>query len=148
MKGTMTDMNDVSSKYSVIPIGEYKVYISEKVDGISKNGDPMIKVVWKVNEGEHRGRFIFDNLVISSNKNSPAWKIRWRAKMFLQSIGEPHNGDNFDWDSDNWEGKECIVKVEHSEYNGDTQAKITKYIQLPESEIKKISESQDGSNLF
>ena len=113
MKGNMTQMDEVKDGFEALPKGWYVFLVQTKEDKISTNGDPMVAITLEVAEGEKAGRLVWDNIILSANPQSPGWKARWKAKMFLKAIGEEHNGDSFPWDSDRWPYCKCLGLVEH-----------------------------------
>lgn len=149
MKGLMTGMNEVSDKpsFDLLPEGQYIVEVDAVEDGASKSGDPMMKVKLKVVQGEFKNRFIWDYIIISGNPESKGWNIRWRAKMFLKAIGEPHHGDSFEWDSDRWPYRKCAVEVTHDtqkegKYAGQKQARVKSYLPI-DADTKNGTEDED-----
>ena len=51
--------------YEPIPEGDYTCSIANVEEASTKNGDEMWKLKLEVIEGDHEGRFLFDNLVFS-----------------------------------------------------------------------------------
>lgn len=150
MKGLMTNMNEVNDKpsFDLLPDGQYVVEIDAVEDGVSKNADPMMKVTLRVTDGEFKNRKVWDYIIISANPESKGWNIRWRAKMFLKAIGEPHHGDSFQWDSDNWPYKKCIIETatetqKEGKYAGQKQVRVKNYFPLDE----KASQVQDDPEI-
>jgi len=156
MKGMMTQMKDVAENqpYQLLPKGDYFFEISEITDSFTKNGDPMISLVLVVCSGEKKGAKVWDNITISANPQSPAWNIRWRAKMFLKAIGEAHHGDEFAWDSDRWLFKRCIGTVDHKKqdtgkYAGQDKAIIKKYSPIEgDGGFSKPVETKETNEVF
>ena len=116
MKGT-TNMNKANESGFTFPDNEYEVEVAEKQDKQSKNGDPMISIKLVIKKGEHAGKWVWDNIIISDNPESPGFKILGRSKHFLHCIGEPYEGENLEWDSDRWLGKRCSVITATEEPN-------------------------------
>ena len=117
MEGTI-NMSDVQEQgeFSLITEGEYKARITEISCGYSKNGDPMMKLKMTIEtSGEFEELPIWDNILIP-NLDSPAIKILGRTKHFLHCLGEPYE-DDIEWNSDNWQDKLVIIKVEHEAPN-------------------------------
>ena len=140
-KGTLSNMAEVSESmpdFELLPADKYTVEVSDEMaDKISKNGDQMVNIKLVVMEGPYKGRFVYDYIVMCVNPESPAYKVRWRAKMFLKAIGQPHNGDNFAWDSDHWLWKKCIAEIIHEPIKqgpnaGKLKAVVRAYSALPE----------------
>jgi len=142
MKGTVSNMAKVQDKptFEILPIGEYVVEIAERSEKDTKNGDLMVNLTLEVTSGPHKGKKVWDNIIICDNPDSPAWKIRWRLKQFLKAIDEPHHGDSFEWDTDRWLWRRCKVNVGHelwpegTTYAGQPKPVIKQYSPLPEHE--------------
>lgn len=73
------------------------------------HGDPMPKLTLEVVGGELDGRKFTGQFTLSSNPNSPAYRARFVAQIFLKAIGKPHVGQNIEWDSDDW--LFCVFKA-------------------------------------
>jgi hypothetical protein len=134
MKGTMTQMRDVADRptFEICPEGDHLVEITEKGERDTKNADLMVMLTMEIVSGPHKGKKLWDNIIMCDNPESPAWKIRWRSKMFLKAIGEPHHGDAFEYDTDRWAFKRCMVNVVHEiqkegQYAGNPKAIVKKY---------------------
>lgn len=135
MKGKMIRMNEVEDKpaYELFPEGIHDFTIVEVRDGETKNGDPSINITLKAKDKK-----IFDNIVLSDNHDSPGWNVRWRAKMFLKAIGEPHHGDEFPWDSEKWAFKTLRGKVKHVKkgYGENPDLIVSKVVEYAPMESK------------
>ncbi len=148
MKGTLTGMADLGGRFEMLPENIYWFEITDIEEGKSKNDDPQIGITLTVFAGEHKGKTVKERILISSNPNSPGWKIRWRAKQFLKAIGEPHHGDSFEWDTDRWLFKECQGRVFHEEQKfgnskGKSFAKIKEFAELnAEQKAQSLEKSQ------
>ena len=57
--------NNTGGDYKEIPHGNYEVAITKLELDTSKKGDPMVKVWFKVTNGEYEGSLIFMNQVIT-----------------------------------------------------------------------------------
>lgn len=147
MIGKMRDMENVADHqtYELLPAGEYLVEIIQKEDSKTKdNQDPMINIVLEVHKGDFKGRRLYDRIILSENELSPAWKIRWRAKMFLKAIGEEHKGNVFEWDSDRWVWRRCWASVVQEEqkagkYAGTMRNAIKSYTSCEEEVGTEVS---------
>jgi hypothetical protein len=79
----------------------YDFEIIEKVDKLTKNNDPMVSIKLLCQTDPYQNRTVFDNIIIP-REGSPAAKIMGRTKRFLHCLGEPYEGNNIEWNSDNW----------------------------------------------
>lgn len=116
-----------SGTFNIVPEGRYYARIAEVVPGKSQAGDPMFSVKLLIVAGESQDSWLWDNIVISDNPNSPGYKILGRSKHFLHCIGEPYEGE-IDYDTENWIDKEVEIKVYHDSYKGKPKAKVEEYI--------------------
>ena len=57
--------NGGTGNYKEVPLGTYEVAITKLELGESKKHDPMVKVWFKILEGEYKGRLLFMNQVIT-----------------------------------------------------------------------------------
>lgn len=130
MKGK-ANMSGVTEQglYEVLPEGTYTFDIQEATGKTSNNGDPLINIKLVVAEGEFKGKFVWDNILIPS-PDSPAAKILGRTKHFLHCIGQPFEGD-IEWDSDDWGWQKVQARVTHeapNQYHSYVKAVIAEYI--------------------
>ncbi|RKY32661.1 MAG: hypothetical protein DRP74_02155 [Candidatus Omnitrophota bacterium] len=132
MKGIVNMANvQEQGSYVLPPEGVYEVEIVEVVDKTSFNGDPLISIKLMITEGEYQNKaWIWDNILIPSS-NSSAAKILGRTKHFLHCIGEPYEGQEVEWDSNNWIYKPCRIRIAHeapNEYHKRAKVVISEYI--------------------
>lgn len=109
------NLEDVATEFEPLPSGQYYAKIVNPDDFYlteSQSGKPMIKVAWTVMEGEHEGRKVFDNVVLS---------IDWKVKQYCQAAGI-ESGSALD--TDDFIGMEGLVQVTQQEYNGETRNNI------------------------
>ena len=140
-----TNMNDVNEQgtFKLLPEGEYLMQIAEVVDIdkfnmplTTKNGDPMVRLMLKpVGQNDV---WVWEQIVISENPDSPGFQIKGRSKHFLHCIGEPYEGE-FEWNSDNWKGKRVKATIKHeppNDFHKYPKAVVDSYI-LDEEETAK-----------
>lgn len=66
LEGLKKDIEDSSSNdFKEVPLGTYEVAITKLELGESSKGDPMVKVWFKILEGEYKGSLIFMNQVVT-----------------------------------------------------------------------------------
>ena len=132
MKGNvnMTGIQE-QGKFTLLPEGTYEAEIIEVKDKTSSNGDPLVSIKLIVTEGEFKSQaWVWDNILIPSLE-SPAAKILGRTKHFLHCIGEPFEGENVEYDSDNWLWKPCVIKVAHeapNDFHKYPKAVVAEYV--------------------
>ena len=71
---------DGVSDFAPVPDGEYVCRLSDIETDTTRGGDPMWKLRWVVESGEHAGRLLFDNLVFSK-------KALPRVKLVCEACG-------------------------------------------------------------
>lgn len=66
LEGLKKDIEDsANNDFKEVPHGNYEVAITKLELGESKKGDPMVKIWFKVVNGEYKGSLIFMNQVIT-----------------------------------------------------------------------------------
>lgn len=151
MKGSLNttgvEENKTTTNYPLLPDGVYEGWISDHNSGFTKANDPMVNITIKITfPQDFQGRLIWDRIVLPYPQ-SPARGILGRTKHFLHCISEPYEGE-FEWDSDNWNGKKVIIKVGSRTYNGKTYNEVQGYI-LDEANNAQTSnnKSPDGDDI-
>lgn len=67
LEGLKKDIEESSSNdFKEVPLGTYEVAITKLELGESSKGDPMVKVWFKILEGEYKGLLIFMNQVVTN----------------------------------------------------------------------------------
>lgn len=116
-----------SGNFAPVPENDYVVKI-DAVQELDKNGRPlksqngnrMVKVRYKIAEGDYKGRKLFDNITFIS----PGAKGAGISKHFLHVIGEPYEGQ-FQVAPESWIGKSLKVSVTIDDsYDGKERNKI------------------------
>lgn len=100
-----------SGGFELVSEGWHVVELTEVSDKVSKNGDPMFGVKYEITQGQFKGQWLFDNIIIPQ-KGSPAFKIMGRTMHFLHVIGQPYEG-KFDYDTEKWIWSKLKVNVKH-----------------------------------
>lgn len=124
--------------YKLPPKDKYDVEIVEVIAKTTKNKDPMIVVKLNICSGDYQGCYLWDNITLSDNPNSPGYSILGRTKRFLHCLGEEYEGE-FNWDENNWLGKIVKIRLDHeppNEYHDYKKAIVAQYI-LDEELSKK-----------
>jgi len=97
-----------STDFNPIPEGDYLCTIDSVEKSETRHGDEMWKIRLAVLDGEHKGRFIFDNLPFSA-RGLP------RVKAFCAAIGVDISG-TVELTPTFVENRTCIVSVEIEDY--------------------------------
>lgn len=103
-----------------IPVGLYKLVISNAVLKKSKEGDPMLELELEVPKGEHKGRKVWEYIVMNE---SSEWKIR----QLIDALGAKLKGT---LDTDKLIGETLLTKVKHEPWEkendeGETEIVVT-----------------------
>lgn len=130
------NLSNVEAKdFSPIPGGDYKCYLVKTKEGTSLNGKDFIECEYKVSEGDHKGRALWDRLFLTD-------KSLFRFKMFAE-------GMKFNCDRDfetadmmmECTGKAVILSVSIDSYEKDG---VTKKVNRVEG--YKVCENQSDGN--
>ncbi|MMZ45236.1 hypothetical protein D3C76_403760 [compost metagenome] len=67
--GLVFNLTDVKedSGFEVLPKGDYNAVVDELEFGESKKGNPMVTVKFKITDGEHENRVLFDYWVLAGD---------------------------------------------------------------------------------
>ena len=138
----LVNLTDVQEQGESIPNGSYTV-ISEKAEvAETKKGGTMIKVQYKIKEGEHTGRMIFGNFNLT-NSNPLAVQIGLgQLKSMMKAFG--HANINQLSSTSELLGLKGIVTVKtkiSDDYGPQTEVKSYK-------PLAKIDQNTDLSNPF
>jgi hypothetical protein len=97
--------------FTPLPDGKYPCRLDDIEESATQYGDEMWKLKFAVTSGEHKGRFIFDNLVFSA-------KALKRAKLICSRLGVDVSGE-VELTPAMLIGKECILTAETEEYENE-----------------------------
>ena len=127
-----------SKEFAIPPIGEYNFMVVDVEKTYAKSsGNPMLKVRLDLQGAEG---CVFDNLVISENG-------MWKLVSFFESIGVKEKGKELGISigdaADKAINKEGRCKIKHETYNGETRAKVDKYIVLESK--PKLTKAEEES---
>ena len=106
--------------FSVVPEGVYFVIMERAAEKRASTGTPMIKIKMRVTEGEHKGKLVFENIVLCE-------AMAGRNKHLLKILQQPHEG-NVNINPDDWLNREFRIRVKHEPYQGKTQAKVSQFM--------------------
>jgi len=111
----LTNVED-STGFDLIPAGTYNIIVDTAEETTSKSGSRMLKLKFKISEGEYRGRVLFENLVLEGNET--AVKISMQK---IKSILKLNNKSVVLNDLADMLGLEvgAVVKIQQSEQYGD-----------------------------
>lgn len=112
------DVNDIpQGNYDPVPEGEYTLMALDSEGKETSTGGQMIKVKFEVADGEHKGRFIWQNFN-TVNKSEVAQRIgRQQLVAWATSCGKPDCDDTF-----KLIGKKCRADVKIKPASGAYKA--------------------------
>ena len=102
-----------------VPEGDYRVEVEEISREEGKNSD-YLKWTLKIVGGKFDGKKVYNN-------TSLAPQALWNLANFLTAIGEEVPDGEMELDLKELVGKECMVVVQHEDYEGKPQAKVADY---------------------
>ena len=122
MANISIDMTGVkTNSFEAIPKGKYDVAIFN-VEYKEGKAAPYLAITYKVQEGPFAGRQVFDNVSFSP-------KALFKLKGLLAVVmPEVDTNGKLSFDPDDLVGKQCAIVVTHEEYNGESQARVTKVL--------------------
>jgi hypothetical protein len=107
--------------FSPMKPGKYPVCIVEVKPGKSKAGDNMVETHLVVDDGDSKGRHVWNRVTFISD-GKPGAGI---AVHFLKTIGQPYETDkNFKVKPADWVGRRFIATIANESYtplNGETR---------------------------
>jgi hypothetical protein len=113
------DGSGVEDGYPVIPAGSYPVIIHEIKLMQTKAGAEMWALSLLVSAGEHKGHWIYDNIVWSEND-----KAIIRQKQFLRCFGV-YRDDKTEYNPWELEQKTAKVVLKIGEWEGKKRNEVT-----------------------
>jgi len=99
-------------EFDLMPDGKYACHLEEVEEDVTKRGDEMWRLRFTVDEGEHSGRLIFDNMVFSP-------KAMPRAKLICQCLGLDVSQSS-DLNPEDLIGRRCVISVITQDYQDNS----------------------------
>ena len=121
--------------FDPVPDGVYPVRVDACTPEVSQNGNPYLKFVYVITEGDHNGRKVWDNLTIIAKT---AWK---QTQVFETLTRQPFRTGGLKINPKDLVGLECRAVIYQSEYNGKISNKIEKL-------LPALSENSEGGFAF
>jgi hypothetical protein len=91
------DPSKAAKSYDPIPEGDYDLLVEKIEEKNSKNGDPMLSIKLKVENGEHTGRLLFETIMLN-HANAAVVEMGQRklhGLMLLTGVTAPKKADDF-----------------------------------------------------
>lgn len=118
------DSNDVEEGFPLIPAGDHRVRIAATTEKQSKSGNDMIEISLDISN--YPGHLFYHLVFMPDNTTMTNTNL----KRLWESFGiEPGN-----LNSASWVGKVGGCRVKHEQYNGDTQAKVSYFLDKKKQE--------------
>lgn len=116
------DLTGVETGVKAIPEGTYSVKVAEaELTESQSSGAPMLKIVFEVTEGKHKGSKLFENVSLQP-------QALFKLKSLLTALGYDIPEGAFDLDTADLIDLECEVEVAHEKYEGRNRARIVEFI--------------------
>ena len=126
------------TQFAPIPEGLYLIRISEAEKVVSKTGKDMLRLVFEVSGKKSK---LFHNIVFLPDR--PEITNR-NLTQFFDSFKDIPDGD---FNTANWAGKVGACEIKHEEYNGETQARVKRFIHKDkQADLPAWVEPENGSN--
>jgi SAP domain/Protein of unknown function (DUF669) len=118
-----------------IPVGVYKMIISSAVIKPAKSGDKMLEIELEVPKGEHKGRKVWEYIVLNESSE-------WKLRQLIDSLGEKLKGS---LDTDKLIGKTLLAKIKHEPWERDNDDGETEIVVMSKvgSLLKPKSEDEE-----
>lgn len=129
------DMTGVEAGGKRIPEGEYEVEVAAVVAKESGEGKPYLNWELKIVDGKFKGTKLY-------HMTSLQPQALFNLRRTLEALGQEVPDGTLQLNLDEVIGLQMGVEVEHEEYNGKTQNRVTEVFSLEDSEE---SDSDDDS---
>jgi len=148
----MPKLKDTKDGYSLIPIGEYKVELSNIEKKPSGAGNDCYYWRYEILSGEHQGRILLDT---TSLVESSLWKLKKMLKglcseeKYLELKELDVDGGHFYGEMQLLKGKQFKVSVTHREWpkgSGEMRANISNYMPAVSVDDELKGEIDDESD--
>lgn len=125
-----------------IPVGVYKMVISNCVKKKSQSGNDMLELELEVPKGEHKGRKVWEYIVLDENSE-------WKLRQLVDALSAKEKGT---LDTDKIIGETIHVRVKHESYEAENpetgeeelkiQSKVASLLK-PKEEVEEEEESEE-----
>jgi hypothetical protein len=108
---TLTGEEKGGGSFDVAPAGRYMANVYDAEETTSQKGDPMIKMVWEISNGDHEGTRIWNYLVLNE-------KGMYNVRQCIEALGvEWVKGQPLEI-GNNLVGRTCEIDVKIDLYQG------------------------------
>ena len=120
---------------TALPADQYRCRVAAVEEASTQYGDEMWKLRLEVVEGEHAGRYLFDNIAFST-------KGLGRVKLVCSRLGIDVSGE-LDLTPDMLEGREVLVTAEIEDYE-DAAGKTKQRNHVPFSGYERVEGPEES----
>lgn len=124
------DFSEVSEGFKIVSEGSHNAFVYEMSEETSKAGNEMIKIVFKIADGEFKGQTLFHYLVFTP-------KAMFKVREFTMACGDGVEYSGEDVDFEEYRGKKVTLDIKHEEF-GDNKKTVAR--------IDKITSCEDSEN--
>lgn len=118
----LPDLSGGGGSFEPIPDGVYNVKVDACTPEVSQNGNPYLKFVYVVIDGDHSGRKVWDNLTIIAKTD---WK---QTQVFEALTRQPYRSSGLKINPKDLVGLECRAVIYQNEFEGKVRNKIEKIL--------------------
>lgn len=131
--------NDVDEGFPLIPQGDHRVRIASVTEKKSKTGNDMIEISLDISN--YPGHLFYYLVFLPDNTTMTNTNLKRLWESFGIEIGNMNTAS--------WIGKVGAARIKHEDYNGDTQAKVSYFIEQKKQDklpawIEKSSRSSSS----
>ncbi len=110
--------------FDAVPPGRYSAAVYEVEQKFGKaSGSPYLNWTFRVTDGDFEGRRIW---YMTSLKPEALWNFK-RTAVALGEDAALLAGE-YDFDPDEFQGRECVIQVGNETYNGEVRSKVTRVL--------------------
>jgi hypothetical protein len=144
------DKEAEKSSFNPLPDGEYIAFIYDATAGATSTGKPMIKITFKIKDGEYKNRQIFGNYIINA---ASWWKFRELligAQVDITEVVKKKYQNHYELLAgikDKLLGQTVKLILSTREYNGNVYNDIKKVIMVTEAELEQPQSNGFGLSI-
>lgn len=114
--------------YEPMPKGDYLMALKTLTEKQTRKGDDMITAAFEVTEGEHQGRLVFENFLLThDNPDVPEFSAN-KVTKFLKSVGVTGGFDELGHDYsklEEYSGTPFIATIDYADPYTNRDGKLT-----------------------
>jgi hypothetical protein len=132
------DPSKVAKTYSTLPEGEYNLVIEKSEGKVSKAGNKMFSLKFRVEDGEYSGRFLFENILTEHDKLGVVEMnvAKMHGLMAMTGVLKPREPEDFTGRT-----LRAMVKVVKDKGTGEMKNEVSFRVN-----VSKVAEVQSSKN--